>query len=159
MSDVNDVVRSEASVYYQAPRPGCLMCRKWQEDADLRIAELDYCYVVLNRDQFFAGYCFVLTKAHVTELFHLDVVTRQGVIEEVNRVAAALYRLFTPTKINYELLGNMVPHMHWHLVPRFSDDPLWPRPIWSEAHVEKFLAREEYAERIAVIRAALQAIF
>ena len=137
----------------------CPMCRKWQDDADLRIAELDSCYVVLNRDQFFTGYCFVLTKAHVTELFHLDVPTRQGIIEEVNCVAAALARVFQPTKINYELLGNMVPHMHWHLVPRFSDDPLWPKPIWSEPHVEKFLSASAYAERIALIRAELQKNF
>jgi diadenosine tetraphosphate (Ap4A) HIT family hydrolase len=155
MSGANDVVRSEAPAYYHGPVAGCLMCRKWQEDVDLRIAELDYCYIVLNRDQFFAGYTFVLAKAHVTELFHLDAVSRQGVIEEVNCVAAALQRTFTPTKINYELLGNMVPHMHWHLVPRFSDDPLWPKPIWSEPHAEKFLAPEEYRERIAAIRAAL----
>lgn len=155
MSCLNDIIRSEAPVYYQAPHPGCLMCRKWQEDADLRIAELDYCYVLLNRDQFFTGYSFVFAKAHVTELFHLDVTTRQGIIEEVNAVAAALHRTFTPTKINYELLGNMVPHMHWHLVPRFSDDPLWPRPIWSEAHAELYLSEAEYEERIALIRAAL----
>lgn len=155
MSGVQDVIRSESPAYYHAPVAGCLMCRKWQEDGDLRVVELDYCYVVLNRDQFFAGYCFVLSKAHVTELFHLDASTRRGIIEEVNRVAAALHQVFTPTKINYELLGNMVPHMHWHIVPRFSDDPLWPKPIWSEAHSEKFLAPQEYAERIALIRAAL----
>ena len=76
---------------------------------------------LLNRDQFFPGYCFVFTKEHVTELFHLDPVDRQGVMEEVNRVAAALATVFAPTKLNYELLGNMVPHMHWHLVPRFAD--------------------------------------
>ena len=151
----SDVVRSETPV----PVAGCPMCRKWQEDVDLQVAELAYCYVVLNRDQFFPGYCFVLAKGHVTELFHLDVTTRQGIIEEVNNVASALSRVFNPTKINYELLGNMVPHMHWHLVPRFSDDPLWPKPIWSELHVEKFLTAEEYAERIAAIRAALPAIF
>lgn len=133
----------------------CLMCRKWQDDADLRVAEFDYCYVVLNRDQFFTGYCFVFAKAHVTELFHLDVPSRQGIIEEVNAVAAALFNVFHPTKINYELLGNMVPHMHWHLVPRFEGDPLWPRPIWSEAHAEKYLTPEGYAERIALIRTAL----
>ena len=160
MNGPNDVVvRSESPAYYHAPLPGCPMCTKWQDDRDLRIVEFEYCYVILNRDQFFTGYCFVLAKAHVTELFHLDVATRQGIIEEVNGVAAALDRVFTPTKINYELLGNMVPHMHWHLVPRFSADPLWPRPIWSEAHVEKFLMTAEYAERIASIRAALQETF
>ncbi len=131
------------------------MCGKWAAEPELRIAELEHCYVSLNRDQFFAGYCFVFTRDHVTELFHLDPATRQGVMEEVNRVARVLAELFRPTKINYELLGNMVPHMHWHLVPRFTDDPLWPRPIWSEVHTEHLLTADQYAERIALIRSAL----
>ena len=73
----------------------------------------------------------------------------------MNRVARRLAELFRPDKINYELLGNMVPHMHWHLVPRFTDDPLWPRPIWSEPHDEHLLTADQYAERIALIRSAL----
>ena len=133
----------------------CPMCGKWVAEPELRIAELEHCYVTLNRDQFFVGYCFVFTKSHVTELFHLDPATRQGVIEEVNAVAAVLAGIFRPTKLNYELLGNMVPHMHWHLVPRFATDPLWPRPIWSEPHVENVLGAAECAERVERIRAAL----
>jgi len=134
---------------------GCPMCRKWVEDADLQIAELEYCYVLLNRDQFFPGYSFVFTKEHVTELFHLDRATRQAVVEEVNQVAEVLNRAFEPTKMNYELLGNMVPHMHWHLVPRFDSDPLWPKPIWAEPHEEVHLSAAEYAERIEMIKAKL----
>jgi diadenosine tetraphosphate (Ap4A) HIT family hydrolase len=72
-------------------------------------------------------------------------------MEEVTSVSASLYNLFKPAKMNYELLGNMVPHMHWHLVPRFSTDPLWPRPIWSEPHDPVVLTPEEYAGRIALI--------
>ena len=134
----------------------CPMCRKWHDDAELRIAELDHCYVTLNRDQFFPGYCFVFSKEHVTELFHLDLQTRQSVIEEVNRVAETLHDVFRPTKMNYELLGNMVPHMHWHLVPRFETDPLWPKPIWSEPHDEVHLSAAEYEERIELIKAELK---
>lgn len=133
----------------------CIMCRRWQEEPDLRIIELEHCYVQLNRDQFFPGYAFVFTRDHVTELFHLDRQVRQELIEEVNRVAAALFRVYRPTKMNYELLGNMVPHMHWHLVPRFDSDPLWPRPIWSEPHREKTLTADEYAQAIGRIRQAL----
>jgi diadenosine tetraphosphate (Ap4A) HIT family hydrolase len=131
------------------------MCRRWQDDADLRIAELKHCYVLLNRDQFFPGYTLVFAKEHVTELFHLGQACLRGVMEEVSRVAAALDRVFRPAKMNYELLGNMVPHMHWHLVPRFVADPLWPRPIWSEPHAEKFLSQEECRKRIARVRKAL----
>lgn len=134
----------------------CPMCRKWDDEPDLRIAELQHCYIMLNRDQFFRGYCFVFTKMHVCELFHLDVLTRSGIIEEVNAVAAALFSIFTPAKINYELLGNMVPHMHWHIIPRFTGDPLWPRPIWSEPHEPVELAATEYAERISLIRNKLE---
>ena len=131
------------------------MCTKWDDESELRIAELKQCYVLLNRDQFFPGYTFVVAKEHVTELFHLDREARTTVIEEVAATAAALYSLFKPDKINYELLGNMVPHMHWHLVPRFRTDTLWPRPIWAEAHDEVILSAAEYAERIESIRKAI----
>lgn len=133
----------------------CPMCSRWQDDAEMRVAELKHCYILLNRDQFFPGYTLVFAREHVTELFHLDAAGRRGVIEELSRVAAALDRVYRPAKMNYELLGNMVPHMHWHLVPRFTADALWPRPIWSEPHEEKHLSREEYRETIEEIRKAL----
>jgi diadenosine tetraphosphate (Ap4A) HIT family hydrolase len=131
------------------------MCRRWDDDADLRVTELEHSFVVLNRDQFFPGYTLLFTKQHATELFHLDPAVRSGLMEEVSRVAEALFTLFQPDKINYELLGNMVPHIHWHLVPRRSDEPLWPRPIWSEAHNELLLSPQEYRERTRLIRQAL----
>ncbi len=133
----------------------CIMCQRWQDEPELRVIELDQCYVQLNRDQFFRGYTFVFTREHVTELFHLDRQVRQSVIEEVNLVAAALSQVYQPTKMNYELLGNMVPHMHWHLVPRFTNDPLWPRPIWSEPHPEKQLNPADYRTEIDRICQAL----
>jgi diadenosine tetraphosphate (Ap4A) HIT family hydrolase len=133
----------------------CIMCRRWQDEPDLRIIELEHCFVQLNRDQYFPGYSFVITREHVTELFHLDQQVRQSIVEEVNRVAAALFQVYQPTKMNYELLGNMVPHMHWHLVPRFSSEPLWPRPIWSEPHTDKLPTPEQYRIEIARIRQTL----
>jgi len=135
--------------------PSCPICSRWQDDSDLRITELAHSYVVLNRDQFFPGYTLLFTKAHVTELFHLDRELRSGLMEEVSRVAKALYEVFQPAKINYELLGNMAPHMHWHLVPRFASEALWPRPIWAESHLEAHLKPEEYCQRIEAIRKAL----
>jgi diadenosine tetraphosphate (Ap4A) HIT family hydrolase len=131
------------------------MCTKWLDEPDLRIAELELCSVMLNRDQFFPGYTFVFPREHVTELFHLDREMRSALMEEVTSVAAALYNLFKPDKMNYELLGNMVPHMHWHLVPRFAADPLWPRPIWSDPHEPVLLSAADCSDRITAIRAAL----
>ena len=133
----------------------CLMCHRWDSDSDLRIIELPHSYVLLNRDQFFPGYILLFTKEHVTELFHLDRDVRTSLMEEISSVAQVLYTIFTPAKINYELLGNMVPHIHWHIVPRFTSEPLWPRPIWAEPHEEVLLSPDEYRQRIKIIRSAL----
>jgi len=134
----------------------CPMCRRWDDDSDLRVVELEHSFVVLNRDQYFPGYTLLFTKQHVTELFHLDRAVRSGLMEEVSGVAEALFTLFRPEKINYELLGNMVPHIHWHLVPRHAAEPLWPRPIWAEPHAELLLSPAEYRERIGLIRQVLR---
>lgn len=133
----------------------CPMCRRWSAEADLQIAEFSHSYLMLNRDQYFPGYCFLISKQHVTELFHLTPDIRRELIEEVAKVAEVLADLFKPDKLNYELLGNMVPHMHWHLVPRFVEDPLWPRPIWSEPHEALVLPPAACAERVRLIRKAL----
>ncbi len=135
--------------------PECPMCRRWDEENDLRIIQLKHSFVTLNRDQFFPGYVLLFTKTHVTELFHLHSQVRAELMDEVSRVAEALQGVFRPDKINYELLGNMVPHMHWHLVPRFASEPLWPRPIWAEPHEEVLLSPDEYHDRIELIRKAL----
>jgi len=135
--------------------PECPICRRWADDSDLRIIQLKQSFVTLNRDQFFPGYVLLFTKKHVTELFHLTPRDRAELMDEVSRVAEALYTVFRPDKINYELLGNMAPHMHWHLAPRFASEPLWPRPIWAEPHNEVLLSPDEYRNRIALIRKAL----
>jgi diadenosine tetraphosphate (Ap4A) HIT family hydrolase len=131
------------------------MCSRWDADPNLRIIELPHSYVVLNTDQFFPGYTLLFTKSHVTELFHLDHHVRSGLMDEVSSVARALFAVYAPAKINYELLGNMVPHIHWHIVPRFSSERLWPRPIWAEPHEERFLQPDEYRQQIEKIRGAL----
>lgn len=131
------------------------MCSKWDNEADLRIAEFDCCRLMLNRDQFFPGYSFLFTRQHVTELFHLDKDVRAAVMEEISTVASALYTIFKPDKMNYELIGNMVPHIHWHIVPRFRTDPLWPRTVWADPHDEKHLSAGAYNELIGQIRAEL----
>ena len=133
----------------------CPMCSRWEKEPDLQIIELPHSYVTLNRDQFFPGYTLLFTKDHVTELFHLDSTMRNALMEEVSMVAEALFTIFKPTKINYELLGNMVPHIHWHIVPRFSSEALWPRPIWAEQHKERFLPSNEQQHCIETIRRAL----
>ncbi len=99
---------------------GCELCERVAGEGDLFIADLDACRAYLNPDQFFPGWVFVVLRRHATELYHLSAAERARVIEDVNRMAHALADVYQPVKMNYELLGNQVAHIHWHLIPRLA---------------------------------------
>jgi diadenosine tetraphosphate (Ap4A) HIT family hydrolase len=109
----------------------------------------------LNEDQFFPGWVFVVLRRHATELYELSPSERTALIEGVNRVAAALARVFRPAEMNDELLGNQVPHIHWHLIPRVAGDPDPRWPVWRLEHAPARLPAGELRERIGAIREAL----
>jgi diadenosine tetraphosphate (Ap4A) HIT family hydrolase len=75
------------------------------------------------------GYVCVVSKRHVVEPFELRGVERAGFWEETLRAAEAVNRLFRPMKINYEIHGNTIPHLHVHLFPRYAGDPFVGGPI------------------------------
>ncbi|HTY79916.1 MAG TPA: HIT family protein [Candidatus Bathyarchaeia archaeon] len=133
----------------------CVMCARVAGEGPLFVADLPTSRVYFNEDQFFPGWVFVVLKRHAVELYELEPGERAALIEDVNRVARALHRVYEPEKMNYELLGNQVPHIHWHLVPRLAGDPEPRWPVWRVAHELKKLPAEEVARRIAEIRAAL----
>jgi diadenosine tetraphosphate (Ap4A) HIT family hydrolase len=139
--------------------PGdCVMCGKFgRGGGDLHIAELEASRVFLHEDQFFPGYVLLVLRRHAAELYDLSGPERRTLIEEVSRVAQALARAFRPVKMNYELLGNQVPHIHWHLVPRLPTDPAPLQPIWSVEHAPVALAPAVARERVETIRRALSA--
>jgi diadenosine tetraphosphate (Ap4A) HIT family hydrolase len=134
----------------------CAICRIVADKEDpFRICEFDMSVVGLNPNQFFPGYTFVTCKKHVTELYHLPPDKRLKFCEEMIEVATALDKVFHPDKINYELLGNVSPHLHWHLIPRYKSDPLWGRPIWAQSLSKKTLEENEYRQIIEKIRKSL----
>jgi diadenosine tetraphosphate (Ap4A) HIT family hydrolase len=135
---------------------GCVMCGKFgQGGGALHIADLEASRVFLHEDQFFPGYVLLVLRRHAAELYELSAPERATLVEEVSRVAGALARVFRPVKMNYELLGNQVPHIHWHLVPRLSTDPQPGHPIWRVEHEPAPLTAPAARERIEAIRRAL----
>ena len=86
------------------------------------VKELETGYVVIGDHQHFKGYTIFLCKEHKSELFQLDRATRLRFLEEMSIVAEAAANAFGAEKMNYELLGNGVSHLHWHLFPRVSGD-------------------------------------
>jgi diadenosine tetraphosphate (Ap4A) HIT family hydrolase len=117
-----------------------------------RIAELPGSIVILGHDQFYRGYSVVIAKRHATELYHLDEADRRQYLDDMVRVAQAIDRAFRPRKMNYECLGNTVPHLHWHLFPRYADDPNPKRPTWEHSHEPPAVSEEDASAVIAAIR-------
>jgi len=89
------------------------------------------CRVVLVDMPDYPGFCRVILNRHIPEMSDLSNAERQSLMSVVFAVEAALRRLMHPDKINLASLGNVVPHVHWHVIPRFTDDAHFPQPIWA----------------------------
>jgi diadenosine tetraphosphate (Ap4A) HIT family hydrolase len=90
-----------------------------------------FCRVVYVEEPGYPGYCRVIWQAHVKEMTDLSEAERRHFMEVVFGVESVLREHLDPLKMNLASLGNAVPHLHWHIVPRFEDDPHFPQPIWS----------------------------
>ena len=121
------------------------------------IADFGITKAYLFDDQFFPGWTVLVLERHATELFDLTKDERSRLIEEVSEVALALTMAFEPVKINYELLGNQLPHIHWHVIPRLTGDPAPREAVWTVTHEPKQLTRDELRQRITLIRTHLEA--
>jgi diadenosine tetraphosphate (Ap4A) HIT family hydrolase len=135
--------------------PPCSACGgRWPDPAD-RIAELRESTLYLHTDQFFPGWSVLVLRRHATELFELEPEERARVMDEVSDVARALKLAFDARKVNYALFGNLISHMHWHLIPRLATDPAAREPVFAVSHDPVRLRLMERGERIARIRSRL----
>lgn len=107
--------------------PTCELCATpggrllWQSPA---------CRVVRVDNPEYPGFCRVIWKAHVREMTDLAAEERHDLMAVVFATEHVVRRLFSPDKINLASLGNVTPHLHWHVIPRWVDDPHFPDPIW-----------------------------
>src|SRR5690606_37826716 len=79
--------------------------------------------VILADEPLYPGFTRVVWHAHVAELSELGDADRAWLLEVLVRVERTMLEVFEPSKINLASLGNQVPHLHWHLVARWPDDP------------------------------------
>jgi diadenosine tetraphosphate (Ap4A) HIT family hydrolase len=115
--------------------------------------------------QYYHGYCILVARQHAAELHHLPLNDRRDLVDDLCTLAAAVEATFRPRKLNYELLGNQVPHLHWHLFPRYEADPHHLQAAWldiaraeSDPDVRQRLATGPIsrAETAALLRRHLQ---
>ncbi|MBB5392244.1 diadenosine tetraphosphate (Ap4A) HIT family hydrolase [Herbaspirillum sp. SJZ130] len=92
--------------------------------------------VVLVDEAGYPGFCRVIWNGHVKEMTDLAPAERTRLADAVWAVEAALREVMQPEKVNLATLGNMTPHVHWHVIPRYLDDQHFPTPVWATARRE-----------------------
>ena len=92
----------------------------------------DLCRVVSADEADYPGFLRVILNTHVKEMTDLPSGDQQALLQVVLAAEATLREVMAPDKINLASLGNVVPHLHWHVIPRFADDPHFPNPVWGE---------------------------
>ena len=108
---------------------GCELC-------NLAVAPVyrnDKLSVILVDDPAYPGFCRVIWNEHVKEMSDLAPADRMQLNDAVWHVELALRDVMAPGKVNVASLGNMTPHLHWHVIPRFADDAHFPNAVWAPA--------------------------
>ena len=113
----------------------------------------DVCRVVRVDEPDYPGFCRVILNRHAREMADLQPQERDALMGVVFAVEAAVRETLGAHKMNLASLGNMTPHVHWHVVPRFEDDRHFPGPIWAAPRREAVVPKERIARADGVARA------
>jgi len=105
----------------------CPLC---QEPGGLEILHTPKWRIVRVEDENFPAFYRLIWQSHVAEFSDLSAADRLACMEAVTLIERVLREALQPTKINLATLGNVVPHLHWHVVARFDWDSHFPNPIW-----------------------------
>lgn len=108
----------------------CELCSK---DGGVLVARHPAFRVIRAADANFPAFYRVVWNAHVAEWTDLAPPDRSLCMQAVAKVESVLREALRPTKINLASLGNVVPHLHWHVIARFDWDSHFPQPVWGSA--------------------------
>jgi len=128
----------------------CFYCENGEKLKSLmiKVYEFDKVNVFLNRDQKHLGRCIVELKSHKTEYFMMDKEEKQEFFDALTITAQAIYELYKPNKLNYATFGDLVPHVHVHVVPKYKDGLQWGS-AFDDSVPKKLLGEAEYGKMVA----------
>ena len=115
------------------PVPSCPLCHPQTE---VILYQEPALRIILAGDQDYPGLCRVIWQEHVKEMGDLSSTQSQHLLHRVLQTEQAIKRIMCPDKMNLASLGNQVPHLHWHIIPRFVNDKHFPHPIWASPQRE-----------------------
>lgn len=123
------IVAGSSAIWYRKPMKvaDCELCKS---DGGALVVTNEWLRVTLVDQADYPGYARVIWNEHVREMTELDEAQRQRLMKTVFAVESAQREVLAPHKINLASLGNMTPHLHWHVIARFADDLHYPQPVW-----------------------------
>jgi diadenosine tetraphosphate (Ap4A) HIT family hydrolase len=137
---------------FDRPRPGI-------DTFLIEIATLTASTLYLSREQTYRGSSvLIFDPRHATRIDELTQDEWSALANDIGAAERAVFRSVAPDHMNVASLGSLIPHLHWHIIPRYRDDPRWGGPVWTTLIDEMRrteLSTEEYAELVTAIRAAL----
>lgn len=107
--------------------PDCPLCISENEQI---ILANDLFRIIHVNDKFYPGYIRLILNEHFTEMTDIDEKKAQRIFSALLIIERHMRKILNPDKINLASLGNVVPHLHWHIIPRYKDDRHFPFPIW-----------------------------
>lgn len=107
---------------------GCELC---EQEGGIPVFRNEALRVIRAVDADHPAFYRVIWNAHVAEWTDLPPPDRSRIMQAVAKVEAVLREQLQPTKVNLASLGNVVPHLHWHVIARFDWDARWPAPVWA----------------------------
>lgn len=113
--------------YLMQPITGCELC---EAPGGETLWEDDFCRIVSVADADYPGFCRVILRQHISEMTDLPGEAQARLMRVVFATESAIRATYRPDKINLASFGNVVPHLHWHVIPRWHDDRHFPQPVW-----------------------------
>jgi diadenosine tetraphosphate (Ap4A) HIT family hydrolase len=143
------------------PEPACALCAPRPDDSPhwLKVARLGVSTLYLDRNQTYRGHCqLVFDDRHVEGLEQLQAGEHEALMRDLRQAAKSITDTVRPDRMNYCSLGNVVPHLHWHLVPRHRADPRWGLPIYTTLMTDMRVTSLEEHELRALAATLVQSL-
>ena len=147
MFDKPEIIQADTqSCPFDSPRPAST------DERDF-VATLTISSLYLARNQTYRGHCqLIFDPRHAARPDQLTSEEWSAFCSDLYKAQVAIVRTVHPDHINIELLGNVVPHLHWHIVPRYRNDARWGQPIWLTSPAEMLETRLTPDGRDTLIR-------
>lgn len=107
----------------------CVLCNSVDENI---IYKNSLFRIILVNDEFYPGFVRLIINEHIKEMSFLDEKDSLKIFDAILKIEKILLEVYNPDKINLASFGNVVPHVHWHIIPRFKIDRHYPNPVWGE---------------------------